>query len=363
MTDRIRITGADIAHAPDSPQVPGRASNAPAPGGGEVFGHVRAQSERGAVSGGGIWSKPKVLFTVAGIAAAVFSSVVTDGIGGMGRYEAAGSDTPWWIGLLFMGSFCAAATAFIAAADDIAAGAFERASLFGAIGFALGFIGGLIAVVAGGFAMMFVQAIFFGDGWRPHSDVDLVWAGVLSRSPGWLIAGALCGLMVGALGRSVRRAFLGAAGGAVGGLVGGLLFDPLCFLFGRLEPGSSAVLSRVVGLSVMGATTGLAIAFAEQAAKQAWLSIERGRLIGKQFIIYRNPTRIGASYSNDVFLFKDTTVQPEHARISRRGGGYVIEAMAGALVRVNGQPVAAGRIGNGETLQIGETVMRFNVKS
>ena len=109
--------------------------------------------------------------------------------------------------------------------------------------------------------------------------------------------------------------------------------------------------------------TGFAIAFAESAAKQVWLAIERGRLVGKQFILYRNPTMIGASYGNDVFLFKDPSVQQQHARIVKRGGGYTVEASPGALLRVNGQPVVSRTIQSGDTLQVGETLMRFHARA
>ena len=324
---------------------------------------MTAMSNSGTADGTGIWAKPKLLFALAGLAAAVMASILTDGVGGWGRYEAEGREPPMWVGFLFMSSMCAMATAFIASADDLSSGAFGRASVFGSIGLVLGTIGGVVALFAGGLVFMVLGEIVFGGGSMPRSQGEFVLKAMLMRGPAWLIAGGLSGLVIGALGRSLRRAMLGAAGGAVGGLIGGLMFDPLAWAVTSMDLASSGTISRLIGLSIMCSATGFAIALAEQAAKKAWLAIERGRLIGKQFIIYRNPTRIGASYSNDVFLFKDSTVQPDHARISRRGGGYVIEAMPGALVRVNGQPTASRALTDGSTVQIGETVMRFHAKS
>ena len=46
-------------------------------------------------------------------------------------------------------------------------------------------------------------------------------------------------------------------------------------------------------------------------------------------------------------------VQQEHARILRRGGSYVVEALSGALLRVNGQPTVSRALSNGDTLQVG----------
>lgn len=362
MSERIRIDVSDVARAPDAPSEPIRTQASPAVSG-DVFGTVQTLSSQTGVASGGIWTKPKLLFALAGFAAAVLSSITIDGIAGFGRCEASGVEPPFWMPVVFMGSFCAIATAFIAAADDLVSGALGRAAILASIGTFLGLLGGVVALIAGGLVIVIIHALVYGNDWQASSEGELLIYAIVGRTPGWLILGALCGLVIGALGRSSRRALLGCAGGAVGGLAGGLLFDPLNALFGGFQPGSDAVLSRFIALSVTGAATGFAIAFAEQAGKQAWLSIERGRLIGKQFIIYRNPTRVGASYSNDVFLFKDATVLPEHARILRRSGGYFIEALAGALVRVNGQPSASRSLGNGDTVQIGETVMRFSVKS
>lgn len=364
MSERIRINSADLSHAPEAQPGTQRAGHAMPLASGEVFGTVGAASatQSGSASGG-LWTKPKLLMTLAGLAAAICSSILIDGIAGFGRYEAAGEEPPGWIPILFMCSFSASLTMFVAAADDLAIGAWLRAALFGLLGFVGGLIAGFVATFAGGIVMMIVAAALLAGRTSEPEGTELMFLAVLMRAPAWMCAGALCGLAVGALGRSSRRALLGALGGACGGLLGGMLFDPISLFLGGFQAGSSAWASRLIGLIAVGCGTGFAIAFAEQAAKQAWLAIERGRLIGKQFIIYRNPTRIGASYSNDVFLFKDSSVQPDHARILRRGGSYVVEALPGALLRVNGQPTVSRSLSSGDTLQVGETVMRFNTKS
>lgn len=361
MSGRIRIDPNEVARVPEVPQSPARRAARDAQAG-DVFGRVETAPGGHAAASAGIWAKPKLLFALAGVGAAVFASIVTDGIGGFGRAEAAGEEPSPLLALLWMGSFASLTTAFIAAADDLASGAVRRAALFGGLGLVLGGIGGSIALIGGGLAMTVLQIILLGSASPPSNDLELVLLVMFLRTPAWMIAGLLCGALVGALGRSVRRALLGAAGGAAGGLLGGIAFDPLSYVLGGMEPGSSATASRFVGLLLMGSATGFAIAFAEQAAKQAWLVIERGRLIGKQFIIYRNPTRIGASYSNDVFLFKDDAVLPEHASIARRAGSYRIEAVHGALVRVNGTPIVSRGLAGGDVVQIGETVLRFHTR-
>ena len=365
MSDRIRIDSADVARAPEVQSGPQRAGGALPVSGGDVFGRVSAsQATQIGPESGGIWAKPKFLFAVAGLAAAVVASILADGIGGFNRAEVAGEAPSPLLALLFIGAFGSLLTACIAAADDVASGAYGRGLLFGLLGFVLGGIGGVLSIFAGGVFGMALQPLLLALGLQlPESELGLVFTSMVIRAPVWLIMGALCGAMIGGMGRAWRRAWLGALGGAAGGLLGGMLFDPLSYMTGGIQPGHGAWLSRLIGVMVMGSATGFAIAYAEQAAKQAWLAIERGRLIGKQFIIYRNPTRIGASYSNDVFLFKDSSVQQEHARIIRRGGSYIVEALSGSLLRVNGQPTVSRALSNGDTLQVGETVMRFNTKS
>ncbi|MEY3143782.1 MAG: hypothetical protein RLY21_2275 [Planctomycetota bacterium] len=364
MNDRIRIDAADVARAPEAPLMPSTAPRAVgSPEGGEVFGSVAGiAAGPGAQSKGAFLRSPKFLFPVAGLVAALVSSLLTDGLAGFGRYERNLEEPPLWVSFLFMTSFSSLLTMAIAAADDVASGAFGRAALFGAIGFVGGLISGVIALFAGGIVMMLVGSLVASGLETEPQGGKLLLMITLMRAPAWCVVGLFCGVVVGALGRSWRRVLLGALGGAVGGLAGGLTFDPIGYIEsgGTLE--GAATLSRLVGLALTGIGTGFAIAFAENAAKQVWLAIERGRLVGKQFILYRNPTMIGASYGNDVFLFKDPTVQQQHARILKRGGGYTVEALPGALLRVNGQPVVSRTIQSGDTLQVGETLMRFHAR-
>jgi hypothetical protein len=359
MSGRIRIDRTELTSLPDPPQVPSsRHGGIP----GEVFGTVAgapSHSSPGAVS---VWLNPKLLYPLAGLAAAITCSIFTDGIAGFGRSEAAGKEPNIAAVLFSLPLFVALLTMFIAAVDDLASGAVGRALIFAAIGLLLGSISGLIATLAGGVCMALGQRLLFGNlaGFPDESTVLVL--GMVVRTPAWIVAGALGGAAICALGRSWRRVLLGAIGGAIGGFVGGILFDPISFAGFKLGA-RSATVSRLVGLCVIGVVTGLAIAFAESAAKRVWLAIEQGRLIGKQFILYRSPTSIGAAYANDVFLFKDPSVQQRHAQIVKRGGGWIIEALPGALVRVNSQPVSSRSISDGDVIQIGETALRFNARA
>lgn len=359
MSDRIRIDRNEAMRAPAASAAPGMAQ--PQQSEGAVFGHV-GTSTAGS-GGGGIWARPKLLLAIAGSAAALISWAIVDGLFGFGRYEQAGEDVPVAVVLVLLPAFCALLAGCIASADDFASGSVARGTIFAGIGAIGGLLGGLVAHVVGGIVMSIILRVFIESSGAPDSRSELLLLAMIARVPAWTVAGALTGLVCGALGRSGRRALLGLAGGAAGGLIGGLVFDPVSFALTSEGDGGSAAVSRLLGLLSVGVVSGIGIAFAEDAAKSAWLVIERGRLIGKQFIIYRNPTRIGAAYSNDVFLFKDQLVQPEHAQIVKRGGQYAVEARGGALVRVNGKPVATARIVGNDVIQIGETVLRFMTRA
>ena len=91
MSERIRIDSADVARAPEVRSGPQRAGGALPVHDGEVFGMVSpSQATQIGPESGGIWAKPKFLFAVAGLAAAVVASILADGIGGFNRAEVAG---------------------------------------------------------------------------------------------------------------------------------------------------------------------------------------------------------------------------------------------------------------------------------
>ena len=146
---------------------------------------------------------------------------------------------------------------------------------------------------------------------------------------------------------------LGLVGGAIGGLLGGILFDPICQLTGSDIP------ARCVNILGLGIGAAVATALLEEAAKQGWLKVATGVITGKQFILYRNPTVIGSSPKTEIYLFKDTTVAPRHAAINGIGGEFLLTALNGATVLLNGQPVKQQRLRNGDQIRVGNTIFLF----
>lgn len=236
-------------------------------------------------------------------------------------------------------------------AEGIASRSGIKTTRGGIIGIVTGAIGGFLA---GLFAQWLYTALLPDAG--PKEGINATQ--VLARTAGWALAGGLVGSAFGLAHLSPKRCLLGIVGGLLGGAVGGVLFDTVAQAF------ESAVAGRCVGIISIGLASGLLISAAEQVAKSAWVQIQAGRLIGKQFVIYRNPTRIGALAANDIYLFKDTSVGAEHAQIQKRGNGYfIVDLGTPTGTRVNGRPIREARLSNGDSIQIGETVLLYGERS
>jgi len=160
--------------------------------------------------------------------------------------------------------------------------------------------------------------------------------------------------------RSARLLLYGFLGGILGGLFGGMFFDPvdLLLLGGGNHP--SAHLSRMIGITVIGATVGAMIGLVELLARDAWLRMTDGPLAGKEFLIYKDVMHLGASPRSEVYLFNDRGVAQQHAAIRCSGDTYEIESLDDSFpLYVNGQTVSRARLRNGDQIALGRTIFLF----
>ena len=215
------------------------------------------------------------------------------------------------------------------------------------LGLILGIVGGLIVANT-------ADALYHALGGGQFNKGLVVQ--VFARTVGWGFLGLFVALAPGILMRNLKKLLLGLAGGLIGGLIGGLLFDMIC------RVGGSDVPARFVGIVSFGVLAGLATAILENVAKQGWLLVQAGPLTGKQFILYKNPTHIGSASSSDIFLFKDPRVAATHATISLQGSRYILRNASPNPTMVNGTPVNEQTLRNGDTIQIGTTLFRFETK-
>jgi len=185
---------------------------------------------------------------------------------------------------------------------------------------------------------------------------------IILRSLAWAVLGGALGLGMNVLRstRAQRRASL--MGGIVGGVLGGLLFDPINrFLFPSAEQGD---VFRLVGFCMIGLCVGIFVALSERLGREGWLRVRTGPLRGKAFILYHNPTIIGASPNAHIYLFKDPKVAPEHVALHRSGNGYeLVQSSSDATVLVNKTPVHRRRLVSGDQITIGDTILDFEERA
>ena len=185
---------------------------------------------------------------------------------------------------------------------------------------------------------------------------------LIFRSLAWAVFGGALGLGMNLIKstRGQRRASV--MGGLVGGLLGGLLFDPINrFLIPSIEQGD---VMRLTALCSVGLSIGVFVALSERLGRDGWIRVLTGPLRGKAFILYHNPTIIGASPSANIYLFKDPKIAPEHVALQRVGNGYeLIQSRSDAPVSVNQLPVHRRRLVSGDQIILGDTILLFEERA
>ena len=181
------------------------------------------------------------------------------------------------------------------------------------------------------------------------------------RGLAWAIAGTTMGLGQGFALKSGKLKFNGFIGGMVGGLIGGLLFDPINLLFLGPDGISGAAISRALGFSIIGAAVGLMIGFTDLLTRDAWLRVLSGPLEGKEFSFNRTPIRLGSSPKNEIYLFKDSKIDPIHAEINKLRDAYEIaDNNSSTGTFVNGRRIQRERLVDGARIKIGNSEFLYS---
>ena len=238
--------------------------------------------------------------------------------------------------------------------EGIVERSWRRAFLRGLAAAGLGLVLGFIFNILANIVFTLLLALIGSMGVESASN-PFLW---ISRAIAWAAFGMAGGLIYGIVSKSGKKISYGMLGGALGAAVGGLLFDPISLM----TQGGEA--SRAVGMSILGASTGVAIGLVESALKDRWLYVASGPLAGKQFILYHDQTTIGKQQSCSIYLFKDPSILDQHAVIQHRGArtfitAYGEVAVSGQRLRPNTERVLA----NGETIQIGQYVFQYSEKA
>lgn len=235
--------------------------------------------------------------------------------------------------------------------DRLFAGAYEDA--LRRAGIAAGPMFG-IAFVAGVAAQLIYSGLLGSEGSLGASEVQIYVARILA----WSLFGLGIGAAGGLLSRSINRAINGAIGGAIGGAVGGLLFQAIAE-----SSGAGSGVSRLFGLLSIAVLIALSTHLVEQARRDAWLSVVSGGMSGKEFIIYHDRTRVGASPACEIYLLKDPSVAKTHAWIDDAAGQRTLNAVEGCVVFVDGRPIARHVLRDRNQIQIGNTLILYSERA
>jgi hypothetical protein len=223
----------------------------------------------------------------------------------------------------------------------------KKAMVRGLLGLALGLVCGFIFDWIANLFFAIGTAIIFSLGVQTAKN-PAFW---IVRGLAWAVFGVAGGLVYGLVDRSGTKIKYGIFGGLIGAALGGMVFDPISFAT------KTGGVSRAVGFALLGLATGVAIGIVESALKDRWLYVASGPLAGKQFILYKPITTIGSSQSSDIYLFKDTSILPQHGIIELRGAQTFIRS-AGPIF-VSGAPARNRALQSGDLIQIGRYAFHF----
>ncbi len=234
---------------------------------------------------------------------------------------------------------------------------FHGALVIGSVGATLGLFGGVIVSL---FVDKLHQALG-GTSEDPSSGMKRLIADAIKYG----VIGLFLTLAPGVVLRNLKKSTVGMAGGLIGGLIGGVLYSIAISLITKYYDKSVAIVwARCAAYITIGLIAGLATGLIENVAKTGWIKVVQGFIAGKQFILYRATTYIGASPDCHIYLFKDPAIGRRHAAIHIVPGGFDLEDLPlGSSTYVNGKPVNRARLRTGDQIQVGGTVFTFQEKA
>ncbi len=184
----------------------------------------------------------------------------------------------------------------------------------------------------------------------------------LVRALGWSVMGIGVGAAIGLIKPDKRRVRLCIVGGFAGAAIGGFVFN---YISDAVSTGATdtGIVSRGIGIVIMGLLVGLGIGLLEQFAKTAWLKVVRGEFEGKEYLVFGGVTSIGNNGRNTIVLFKDKLVGPNHCDIVLEGNRYMLIDKGTSMgTVVNGRRVEKHVLRRGDAIAIGNSVLVFNTK-
>lgn len=212
-----------------------------------------------------------------------------------------------------------------------------------------GLINGAFGLLAGAIGLPLGEILF--------QSVGAGWPG---RILGWAVFGMLIGLAEGLVGRN--QAWKGLLGGLAGGVFGGFLLEST---HTRLK---DPVIGKVVGLILLGASTGAFISLIVVLLSKAWFEVTSGKLKGTEFILDKFMTQggpaiaIGSSALKSEIVFPDPDISPQHAMLTSDGVCFSIKDMSLNGTFINNKRIERTQLSNGQIIRMGNTELIYHEK-
>jgi hypothetical protein len=297
-----------------------------------------------ATQGGSFFLQGWVYLGLAGLVGAFLAWAICE------PYFDDGNNNKWGNNLIFPMMLSFVCTG-LGLAESLVERSTQKAITKGVLALFLGIIFGFVFNILADKILSMVLLSLEKSHYSLNENSPALWVG---RAIAWMAFGVSGGLVYGIVGQSKKKCLYGVLGGVVGAGIGGLLFDPIGIIIGGAE------VSRMIGISIFGVSTGIAIGFVESALKDRWFYVSAGPLAGKQFILYKPVTSLGSLQANDIYLFKDPSIQPLHATIEIRGAQTIL--LATGPTYIGGQPVTQQLLRSGDVVQIGKYAFTYQEK-
>ena len=212
-----------------------------------------------------------------------------------------------------------------------------------------GLIGGVFGLVAGAIGLPLSEYIFQGVG-----------ASWIGRMLGWGIFGLLIGLAEGMVGKN--QAWKGMAGGFVGGVIGGFLLESSHAWL------KDPLYGKILGLMLLGASTGAFISLIVVLLSRAWFEVISGKLKGTEFILDKfmkqggQAIAIGSSALKSEIVFPDPDIAPQHALLTSDGIKFSIKDMSMNGMFINNKRLERTQLSDGQHIRMGNTEFVYHEK-
>lgn len=216
--------------------------------------------------------------------------------------------------------------------------------------------GMLVGVIGGGLGFLVGQGVLFLVGEMfLHSNKILVEIGApVSRTIGWGIVGIFIGAVEGVRALSWIKIKVGILGGVIGGILGGFVLEYLQFQFPQL------MVSRMIGLGILGFLIGLFYGFIETRFSQGVLKLLNGKLKGKEYLLLQRNIKIGHSGKADIQLANYQGILDIQAVITNKPEAIFIRSTdEHNPVLVNEAPVKQSKLEVDDVIQIGTAKILF----